>query len=195
MEAYISLQKNPLSDAYAMKAIEIITKNLIPVVKDGNNRCRLALANAIHYGGDRFFNAMSRVVHTGSCYRRSMQSTSWCCHEHFPSFWFEFNRSKMGDEIAEMLLPLAGSEVFSSTPVEQRAAKVISVIKDMKNELYDLCKLPDFKRSRGCPRKIIRHCAHALKVGASTYNVEEVEYEDALLLLEKPTNSRVVSRP
>ncbi len=188
MEAYISLQKNPLSDAYAMKAIEIITKNLIPVVKDGNNRDgRLALANASTMAGIAFSNAMVGVVHNlGHATGGVCRVPHGVAMSIFLPFGLEFNRSKMGDEIAEMLLPLAGSEVFSSTPVEQRAAKVISVIKDMKNELYDLCKLPRTLKEAGVAREKLSDIARtALNDGASTYNVEEVEYEDALMLLEK----------
>jgi alcohol dehydrogenase len=188
MEAYISLQKNPLSDAYAVKAIEIISKNLISVVKDGNNRDgRLALANASTMAGIAFSNAMVGVVHNlGHATGGVCRVPHGVAMSIFLPFGLEFNQPKMGDEIAEMLLPLAGSEVFSTTPVNQRTTKVISLIKDMKNELYDLCKLPRTLKEAGVAKEKLPDIARtALNDGASTYNVEEVEYEDALMLLEK----------
>lgn len=188
MEAYISLQKNPLSDSYAMKAIEIIAKNLIAVVKDGNNRDgRLALANASTMAGIAFSNAMVGVVHNlGHATGGVCRVPHGVAMSIFLPFGLEYNQSKVGDQIAELLLPLAGSEVYSATPANQRAAKVIAVINEMKNELYELCKLPRTLKEAGvAPEKLPDIARTALNDGASTYNVEEIDYEDALRLLEK----------
>ncbi len=188
MEAYISLQKNPLSDSYAMKAIEIIVKNLIAVVKDGNNRDgRLALANASTMAGIAFSNAMVGVVHNlGHATGGVCRVPHGVAMSIFLPFGLEYNQSKVGDQIAELLLPLAGSEVYSATPANQRAAKVIAVITEMKNELYELCKLPRTLKEAGvAPEKLPDIARTALNDGASTYNVEEIDYEDALRLLEK----------
>ena len=188
MEAYISLQKNPLSDSYAMKAIEIIAKNLIAVVKDGNNRDgRLALANASTMAGIAFSNAMVGVVHNlGHATGGVCRVPHGVAMSIFLPFGLEYNQPKVGDQIAELLLPLAGSEVYSATPANQRAAKVIAVINEMKNELYELCKLPRTLKEAGvAPEKLPDIAKTALNDGASTYNVEEIDYEDALRLLEK----------
>lgn len=188
MEAYISLQKNPLSDSYAMKAIEIIAKNLIAVVKDGNNRDgRLALANASTMAGIAFSNAMVGVVHNlGHATGGVCRVPHGVAMSIFLPFGLEYNQSKVGDQIAELLLPLAGSEVYSATPANQRAAKVIAVINEMKNELYELCKLPRTLKEAGvAPEKLPDIARTALNDGASTYNAEEIDYEDALRLLEK----------
>ncbi|MEN6434755.1 MAG: iron-containing alcohol dehydrogenase [Anaerolineaceae bacterium] len=188
MEAYISLQKNPLSDSYAMKAIEIIAKNLIAVVKDGNNRDgRLALANASTMAGIAFSNAMVGVVHNlGHATGGVCRVPHGVAMSIFLPFGLEYNQSKVGDQIAELLLPLAGSEVYSATPANQRTAKVIAVINEMKNELYELCKLPRTLKEAGvAPEKLPDIARTALNDGASTYNAEEIDYEDALRLLEK----------
>jgi alcohol dehydrogenase len=188
MQAYISLQKNPLSDAYAFEAINIIAKNLISVVKDGNNRDgRLALANASTMAGIAFSNAMVGVVHNlGHATGGVCRVPHGIAMSIFLPHGLEFNQPKVGDQIAEMLLPLAGSETFSTTPTKSRVAKVISVVRDMRNELYDLCKLPRTLKEAGVAREKLPDIARtALNDGASTYNVEEVAYEDALMLLEK----------
>ncbi|MEN6522531.1 MAG: iron-containing alcohol dehydrogenase, partial [Anaerolineaceae bacterium] len=102
MEAYISLQKNPLSDSYAMKAIEIIAKNLIAVVKDGNNRDgRLALANASTMAGIAFSNAMVGVVHNlGHATGGVCRVPHGVAMSIFLPFGLEYNQSKVGDQIA-----------------------------------------------------------------------------------------------
>lgn len=47
IEAYTCIQKNPLSDAYAISAIKIIMDNIEIAVKNGENKkARLSMANA-----------------------------------------------------------------------------------------------------------------------------------------------------
>lgn len=188
VEAYISMQKNPLSDAYAWKAIEIIAKTLPGVVKDGNDReGRLALANASTMAGIAFSNSMVGIVHNLG------HATGGVCHvphgiamSIFLPFGLQYNLKKVSAEIGELLLPLAGEEVFSKTPQEARAEKVIEAIHDLKDELFELCRLPRTLKEANVVREKLPEIANAaLNDGASTYNVEEVDYNDALAVLER----------
>lgn len=188
VEAYISMQKNPLSDAYAWKAIEIIAKTLPGVVKDGNDReGRLALANASTMAGIAFSNSMVGIVHNLG------HATGGVCHvphgiamSIFLPFGLQYNLKKESAEIGELLLPLAGEEVFSKTPQEARAEKVIEAIHDLKDELFELCRLPRTLKEANVVREKLPEIANAaLNDGASTYNVEEVDYNDALAVLER----------
>jgi alcohol dehydrogenase len=188
VEAYISMQKNPLSDAYAWKAIEIIAKTLPGVVKDGTNReGRLALANASTMAGIAFSNSMVGIVHNLG------HATGGVCHvphgiamSIFLPFGLQYNLKKVSAEIGELLLPLAGEEVFSKTPQEARAEKVIEAIHDLKDELFELCRLPRTLKEANVVREKLPEIANAaLNDGASTYNVEEVDYNDALAVLER----------
>ncbi len=188
VEAYISMQKNPLSDAYAWKAIEIIAKTLPGVVKDGNDRKgRLALANASTMAGIAFSNSMVGIVHNLG------HATGGVCHvphgiamSIFLPFGLQYNLKKVSAEIGELLLPLAGEEVFSKTPQEARAEKVIEAIHDLKDELFELCRLPRTLKEANVVREKLPEIANAaLNDGASTYNVEEVDYNDALAVLER----------
>ena len=64
VEAYTGTQKNPLSDAYAITAIELIMQNLVTVVKHPENpQARLAMANASLMAGAAFSNSMVGGVH------------------------------------------------------------------------------------------------------------------------------------
>ncbi|NMC84859.1 MAG: iron-containing alcohol dehydrogenase, partial [Anaerolineaceae bacterium] len=75
---------------------------------------------------------------------------------------------------------------YAQTPADQRPLKVIQLIREMRDELYELCKLPRTLKEANVDRaKLPDIAAAALKDGASMYNVEEVEYQDALALIEK----------
>ena len=64
IEAYSCLQKNPLSDAYAVSAIKMISEYLPKAVKNGHNKeARLAMANASLMAGTAFSNSMVGGVH------------------------------------------------------------------------------------------------------------------------------------
>lgn len=188
VEATISLQKNPMSDSYAWKAIQIIRANLIHVVKNGSDaEGRLALANASTLAGVAFSNAMVGVVHNLG------HATGGVCHvphgvamNIYLPVGLEYNLAKASSQIGELLLPLGGPEEYALIPVEKRAERVIALIRAMKDELYELCKLPRTLKEAGVSReKLPEIAAAALKDGASMYNVEEIEYKDALLLAEK----------
>ncbi len=188
IEAYISLQKNPLSDAYSWQAIQVIRANLLNVIKNGSDADgRLALANASTMAGIAFSNAMVGVVHNLG------HATGGVCHvahgvamNIFLPVGLEYDLPKAGEKIGEMLLPLGGPELYAQTPADRRAAKVISLIREMRDDLYEICKLPrTLKEASVDHTKLPDIAAAALKDGASMYNVEEIEYADALTLLEK----------
>lgn len=64
VEAYTSVQKNPVSDAFAHEAIRLISQNLIECCQNGKNadaRCELALGSLM--AGASFSNAMVGIVH------------------------------------------------------------------------------------------------------------------------------------
>lgn len=64
IEAYSCLQKNPLSDAYAAKAVELVRENLLHATRFGHwKEARLAMANASFLAGAAFSNSMVGVVH------------------------------------------------------------------------------------------------------------------------------------
>lgn len=188
VEAYISLQKNPMSDAYALKAIELIVSTLPAVVKNGNDiEGRLILANASTMAGIAFSNAMVGVVHNlGHATGGVCRVPHGVAMSIFLPFGLEYNLPKAGSQIAELLLPLAGREMYCQTPANLQAEKAIERVRELKEQMYELCKLPRTLKEAGVQRVQLPEIARTtLNDGASTYNVEEVEYADALKLLEK----------
>ncbi len=64
IEAYTSIQKNPVSDALAVKAIELIAANLPVACRQGDDvEARSSLALASLLAGGAFSNAMVGIVH------------------------------------------------------------------------------------------------------------------------------------
>lgn len=65
IEAYTSTQKNPVSDAFAVQAIRMISENLPKACANGSDTdARLSLAVASLMAGAAFSNAMVGIVHS-----------------------------------------------------------------------------------------------------------------------------------
>lgn len=64
IEAYVSINKNPISDAYALQAIKMIGCSLKSAVEDGQNKeAREAMSYGSYLAGLAFFNAGVGAVH------------------------------------------------------------------------------------------------------------------------------------
>jgi alcohol dehydrogenase len=186
VEAYSCLQKNPLSDAYAISAVNLIRENLIKAVediKDGN--ARFAMANASLMAGAAFSNSMVGAVHAVG------HACGGIAHIHHGTAMaillpvvMEYNLDKIADYYAELLLPLAGDEVFASTPSSNRARKSIETIRDLNVALSNLCGLPVSLKEAGVEENHLGEIARtAINDGTMVFNPEEVEFDDALGIL------------
>ena len=123
IEAFSCLQKNPLSDAYAAQAIELVRDYLLKAVCHGYSKeARLAMANASFLAGAAFSNSMVGVVHAVG------HALGGVCHVAHgdaiddPSarrVCFSTGRSAK-KEYAKLLLYLAGPEIYVKTPEEKR---------------------------------------------------------------------------
>jgi alcohol dehydrogenase len=188
LEAYSCIQKNPLSDAYALSAINLIRENLIPVVENGNDENkRLAMANASLMAGIAFSNSMVGVVHAIG------HALGGVCHvPHGDAmtillpYGMEYNMDKVGEYYSELLLAVGGPEIYLSTPKSERAKACINVIMEMEKKLNNICGLPIKLRDVGVKKEDFSKIAKtAINDGAALANPVEVGYEDVLDILEK----------
>lgn len=188
LEAYSCIQKNPLSDAYALSAINLIRENLIPVVENGKDENkRLAMANASLMAGIAFSNSMVGVVHAIG------HALGGVCHvPHGDAmtillpYGMEYNMDKVGEYYSELLLAVGGPEIYSSTPKSDRAKACINVIKEMEKKLNNICGLPIKLRDVGVKKEDFSKIAKtAINDGAALANPVEVSYEAVLNILEK----------
>lgn len=187
IEAYTSIQKNPMSDAFAFAAINLIREYLPKVIENGKDEeARLAMANASLMAGASFSNSMVGVIHgighaLGGIARVPHGDAMTILLTH----GMQFNFEKVGHLYGELLLPLAGAEVYANTPKENRADKTIEVIKELQNSLKDKVGLPMLLSEVGVKKEDFNRIAEkAMNDGALIFNPREVNYEDILHILE-----------
>jgi alcohol dehydrogenase len=188
MEAYISIQKNPISDSFAWQAVHLVGENLRRVAKNPEDReGRLALANASTMAGTAFSNSMVGCVHSmGHATGGVAHVPHGVAMNIFLPFGLEFNLPRRAEMIAELLLPLAGPEVYASTPAEQRAARTIAEVRSLKEDLYASTALPRNLQEAGVTRAQLDDIARlAINDGSAMMNPEELRVEDARQIAER----------
>ncbi|MBW2630334.1 MAG: iron-containing alcohol dehydrogenase [Deltaproteobacteria bacterium] len=195
VEAYTGLAKNPMSDANAMAAINLISNNLLNVIKNPSDReGRLALANGATLAGAAFSNSMVGVVHTlGHATGSVCGVPHGVCMSILLPYGLEYNMHKNAHFTGELLLPLAGAEVYSGTPKHLRAEGAVAYIRKMNRDMHDATdgrharffeEVKDRDGKRMVPREKLEDIARAaLDDGSIFYNPEECDYEDFLMII------------
>lgn len=188
-EAFIGMAKNPVSSAYAHGAIEKISQNLMTVMQSpGDLDARMELAQAATMAGIAFSNSMVGVVHAlGHSVGAICHLPHGMCMSIFLPYALEYNLETCRKEIAGLLLPLAGADRFARTAEELRAETSISVIREIRDQLHQYCQLPRTLKESGKVRKdqFEAIARTALNDGSVVFNAKEVDFDDAMMLLEK----------
>lgn len=186
VEAFYCLQKNPLSDAFAVAAIKLVMESLIQCVEDGKDEAaRLKMANAALMGGIAFSNSLVGVVHAlAHASGGVVHLPHGVANSIFLPYGVEYNLEKRAEIIAE-LGPLFGVTA-SSGLAKQDALAVVEAIHDLKAKLKNLCGLPATLREAGVKEDQLPQIAKvAVNDGTIAMNPEEVTLEDAMMLLKK----------
>jgi len=189
VEAYTCLGHNPVSDAFATAAIRKVSENLMKVMdspKDADGRLELAQASTM--AGVAFSNSMVGLVHAlGHSLGAVCHIPHGLCMSLFLPYVLEYNKEVNGDRIGELLLYLAGADVYAATPKAQRADKAIQQIRVMRDELYARCKLPRTLTETGkVTESQLRQVAElTVNDGSIIYNPKEANVEDALAILKR----------
>jgi alcohol dehydrogenase len=187
IEAYSCQQKNPVSDAYATAAIELVRKNLVKAVRFGSSKeARLSMANASFLAGAAFSNSMVGVVHAIG------HALGGVCHvPHGDAMnillptCMRFNLKVCNDTYAELLLHLAGPEVYLKTPKNQRAKRAIQEVIRLREQLHRMTGLPTTLKEAGVdPAKFPEVAKAALNDGAVIVNPRQVTYDAVIRILE-----------
>ncbi|WP_369601531.1 iron-containing alcohol dehydrogenase [Hahella sp. SMD15-11] len=191
VEAYTCLARNPLSSAYASAAVKKISENLPRVLENGADvQARLELAQASTMAGIAFSNSMVGLVHAlGHALGAVCHIPHGVCMNLFLPYVLEFNLAKgtIREPLGELLLPLAGAEVYARTPADQRADKALEVIREMRDTLWKACKLPRTLRETGkVEREQLNRIAEvALDDGSIMFNPAEASLNEVKALLDK----------
>lgn len=196
VEAYYCLQKNPLSDAHSLAAVNMIYRYLPMVAKNpADQDARLAMAVGACLAGIAFSNSMVGLVHNlGHATGSVCGVPHGLCMAILLPYGLEYNMHKCEKDIAGLLLPMAGEAVYLATPKERRAKKVVSLIRQLNADLNAITcgrharffqEVKDREGKLMVPREVLPSIARAaLLDGASVYNPEDTDYDDNLMVLE-----------
>ncbi|UJG40565.1 MAG: iron-containing alcohol dehydrogenase [Candidatus Heimdallarchaeum aukensis] len=188
IEAYTCLQKNLFSDVYAWKAIELISKNIVELVKNGKDKeRRLEMAIAATMAGVAFSNSMVGLVHSlGHAAGAVAKIPHGVAMNIFLPHVLKFNYEEIKEELKELLLPLAGEEIYVKTEEKERARKFIEKIEELQERLNELIKLPKTLKEAGVKEEQLEEIAEkAINDGSLTLNPKDVTKEEALRILMK----------
>lgn len=189
IEAYSCLQKNPVSDAYAICALRLIGEYLPKAAANGKDRdARLAMANASLMAGVAFSNSMVGLVHAiGHAAGGVAHIPHGDAMTILLPFVMEYNLEKCREVYSDILLYLAGPEVYAATPTEARAEKTIEVIRNMSSKLHDETGLPiKLSQARGVTEDMLPAIAEkAINDGAIITNPVAASKDDVLEILKK----------
>ena len=189
VEAYTCMAANPISDAYATAAVKKVSENLFKVLDNPSNaQGRLELAQASTMAGIAFSNSMVGLVHSlGHALGAVAHLPHGLCMNLFLPYVLKYNKEVNGGKIAELLLPLAGPDIYAQTPGHLRADKAIATIQAMRDRIYALTKLPRTLSETGkvSEAQLDEVAEKALNDGSIIYNPKEATLEDLKTILKK----------
>lgn len=189
IEAATCLQRNPVSDAFAEKAMAQIVRALPRAVQNGKDRkARMVMANGSLLAGAAFSNSMVGLVHAighalgGVCHVAHGEAMTIL----LPAV-MQYNLEKCKERYGELLLPLAGPEVYAATPAELRAQKTIDTLVALRQQLADLTGLPTTLSQTGRvkPEQFDEVASTALNDGAIIVNPAEANHEEIVGILRE----------
>lgn len=195
VEAYIGLQKNPLSDCFALESISLIGRFLLRAVcKPADREARLGMAMAATLGGVAFANSMVGIVHAvGHAIGSVCGVPHGICMAVLLPYGLEFNVRKRAKEIGQLLPYLGGGEKHH-VPERQRAIRVISYIRQLNQDLHNatggnhprcLKEIKNVDGSLAVPKDAFFDIVEtALDDGSLLYNPEEADYREIYRILE-----------
>lgn len=187
IEAYTCIQKNPLSDAYAISAIKIIMDNIEIAVKNGENKkARLSMANASLMAGIYFSNSMVGLVHAIG---HSIGAVSKVPHGDAISillpYVMEYNFDVVKEEYAKIALYTLPEECINRSE-EERAVLLIGKVKSLIKKLNEETGLPKRLKDVKINRKDFEKIAQtSINDGAIIVNAKKADIIDIINILEK----------
>ncbi|MGM9578285.1 MAG: iron-containing alcohol dehydrogenase [Evtepia sp.] len=189
IEAATCLQRNPVSDSFAEKAMGQLARTLPIVVRNGKDRkARMVMANGSLLAGAAFSNSMVGLVHAIG---HALGGVCRVAHGDAMTILLpavmKYNLETCRERYGELLLYLAGPEIYAETPAGQRAERAIAFLTDLRQELSDLTGLPTTLTATGKVKKsdFDAVARTALNDGAIIVNPAQADYEDILAILEE----------
>jgi alcohol dehydrogenase len=157
------------------------------VKSPSNKEVRLAMANASLMAGVAFSNSMVGIIHAIG---HALGGVSRVPHGDAMSILMphcmRFNKDKLGENYAKLLLYIAGEDVYVNTPKEERADRTIETVENMLKELNELSGLPTSLSMAGVKKEDFEKIAQkALDDGAMIVNPKQANFDDVIKILEE----------
>ena len=187
IEAYSSMQRNPVSQAYAIAAMRLIIEYLPIAIKEPHNKkARLAMANAAYIAGASFSNSMVGIVHAIG---HSVGAVSGVPHGEAMSILLvpsmKYNVNEAREEYSDILLYIAG-DVYASTPNENRAEKAIEVLSTFVDQIRTMAPVRKTLSEAGVKKEDFQKIANrAINDGALIVNPRAADRDDVLRILSE----------
>lgn len=189
IEAYSCLAANPISDAYATAAIKKISTHIFDVIDHPNDQTkRLEIAQASTMAGIAFSNSMVGLVHAlGHALGAVAKLPHGLCMNLFLPYVLEYNQSVNQAKITELLLYVAGADVYAATPLAERSQRTIDTIYAMRDQLFDVAQLPrTLRETRKVSQDQFDDIANkALNDGSIIYNPKQATLDDLKAILNR----------
>lgn len=192
IEAYTSTQKNPVSDAFAVKAIELIASNLTTACTTPDNldaRTNLALGSLM--AGAAFSNAMVGIVHSlghslgGLCgipHGQAMMMLLPHCVRY--NLEHGIHVGEYG-KLLPYLAPVKAEELGHQASKDSLDRAVCDTLFAMNNYFHDNFGVPLTLKELGVKREDLPAVAKQARYdGSALYNSVEVTLEMAQEILE-----------
>lgn len=190
IEAYTSIQKNPISDALAVSALDILARNLdaaCAAPADVDARCNLALGSCM--AGASFSNAMVGIVHAighslgGRCrvpHGQAMMMLLPHCVRYNLAHGYH---TGMYGELLHALAPERAATCNSDAAALDAAFE--QALFDQNNHYHEVYQVPIALSALGIAREQLADVAHHARYdGAALYNEQEITEDMALEILE-----------
>ena len=186
IEAYSSLQKNPISDAYATLAVKLISQNLIDALnRDNIAKNKLLLASNV--AGAAFSNAMVGLVHAighalgavmGIPHGNAMAILLPAC--------LKFNNDVNHVEYSKLLLYFTNEDTFAYTKPNERAKLFIEKVSEFIGEVREKTGLNLKLSEYGVTEKDLPKIAEkAINDGAAIVNNKPFTADDVIEILKE----------
>lgn len=184
IEAFSCLQKNPVSDAFALSAVRLIRENLVASVKHpGEVKHRFALANAALLAGAAFSNSMVGAVHSiGHACSTVCKLPHGVAMNILLPHVMRANLPAAEKAYAELAHDLTGS--CTLLRAKDRAIAAVEAVVSLRKELHAACKLPITLSEAGVARESLDEiAARAVNDGSMITNPKHMDKKCVLDIL------------
>ena len=190
-QAYTCPAKNPMTDTYAYAAMQFVGENLVNVIRYGDKKGRLALANAATMAGIAFSNSPRGIIHELGWAAGDISGLSHgICMGILLPYVLECHIDREGYHLSDMLLPIAGAEIYAGTAENLKARKAINFIYDMQHNIHDITrgKIPLTLKDAGISKDALQGIASAtVGDGRTGFN-----RDDCMVILEHAWEGRPI---